>query len=119
MTLAGSPPSPTVMPRACISCGMPIPHYPHAPHCPRGRTATTPVRTRYKAQHGHDHQQRRKRMITPTSLCAWRYLGGCHGPLQLDYKIPLSMGGQATDANAQVLCERHNIAKGGRNRVKR
>ena len=57
-------------------------------------------------------------MLKGNPMCAYRYLGGCHGPLQVDYKIPLSMGGQATDANAQILCEKHNIAKGGRNRLK-
>jgi len=58
-------------------------------------------------------------MVTPTSTCAYAHMGGCHGPLHLDYIIPLSLGGQATDENAQVLCERHNIAKGGSNRVRR
>jgi 5-methylcytosine-specific restriction endonuclease McrA len=58
-------------------------------------------------------------MVTPTSTCAYAHMGGCHGPLHLDYVIPLSLGGQATDTNAQVLCERHNIAKGGSNRVRR
>ena len=58
-------------------------------------------------------------MITPSSTCAASYLGDCHGPLQLDYIIPLSLGGKATDDNAQILCERHNIGKGGANRVRR
>lgn len=57
-------------------------------------------------------------MITPTSICAWAYKGGCHGPLQLDYIIPLSLGGVPTKDNAQVLCAKHNIAKGGRNRLR-
>jgi len=58
-------------------------------------------------------------MITPTTTCAWAYKGGCKGVLSIDYIVPLSMGGQATDENAQVLCMKHNTAKGGRNRVRR
>jgi 5-methylcytosine-specific restriction endonuclease McrA len=46
------------------------------------------------------------------------YLGNCHGPLHLDHILPLSMGGQATPSNTQLLCERHNISKGGRNRLR-
>ena len=58
-------------------------------------------------------------MLKANPTCAMAYLGGCHGPLHLDYIHPLSLGGQATDTNAQILCERHNIAKGGSNRVRR
>jgi len=115
MTSQPSPYAPP-MPRACITCGAPTygsrcpTHSPHA--------MPTPARTHYKDQHGYAHQLRRKRMVTPTSRCAYAHMGGCHGLLQLDYIIPLSLGGQATDDNAQILCERHNIAKGGRNRLK-
>lgn len=45
------------------------------------------------------------------------HLGGCHGPLHLDHIRPLSMGGQAGPDNEQLLCERHNIRKGGSNRL--
>lgn len=45
-----------------------------------------------------------------------RHLGGCHGPLQMDHIVPLSMGGRGEPSNEQILCERHNIGKGGANR---
>jgi len=111
-------PSPTLMPSTCITCGTPT--TPGRARCPTHgpTTPTTPARTHYKDQHGWAHQQRRHRMIKASPRCAYYHMGGCHGPLTLDYVLPLSMGGQATDANAQVLCERHNIAKGGRNRLK-
>jgi 5-methylcytosine-specific restriction endonuclease McrA len=50
--------------------------------------------------------------------CAYGYMGDCNGPLHLDHIIPLSLGGQPTVENTQLLCERHNISKGGRNRLR-
>ena len=35
--------------------------------------------------------------------------------LQVDHKDPWSKGGRTTLANAQLLCEHHNKAKGNRN----
>ena len=58
-------------------------------------------------------------MLKASPRCAYAHLGGCHGVLTLDYIRPLSLGGQAIDENAQILCMRHNVAKGGRNRVRR
>jgi len=105
-----------LMPRACITCGTPT----YGSRCPtHSRHAPTPARTYYKDQHGYAHQQRRARMLKASPTCVMSYLGDCHGPLHLDYIIPLSLGGEARDDNAQILCERHNIAKGGRNRVRR
>ncbi len=48
-----------------------------------------------------------------------QHLGGCHGPLHLDHIIPLSLGGWKGVDNERLLCERHNISKGGANRIKR
>ena len=103
---------------SCISCGALIPQgtsrcRTHATHY-----TPTPARRASKEAHGYAHQLRARRMLVPGALCAMRYLANCRGPLQVDYIQPISLGGQPTDENAQVLCQRHNIAKGGRNRLK-
>ena len=114
-----TPPAPTPMSGTCITCGRATTPGRARCHACMPHTPTTPVRRHYKDQHGYAHQQRAKRMIKASPYCAWAYKGGCHGPLTLDYVIPLSLGGQATDENAQILCMRHNVAKGGANRIKR
>ena len=103
---------------SCITCGCLISH--GTSRCPTHAThyTPTPARRASKEAHGYAHQLRAKRMLVPGALCAMRYLANCRGPLQVDYIQPISLGGQATDENAQVLCRRHNIAKGGRNRVR-
>jgi len=58
-------------------------------------------------------------MIDAGYGCAMRYLGGCRGPIHLDHILPRSMGGTNTPENSQLLCQYHNIRKGGANRIKR
>ena len=63
------------------------------------------------------HQQRRQARMDAGEGCAMRHLGGCRGELHLDHIIPLSLGGRTGSDNEQILCARHNIRKGGRNRI--
>ena len=65
------------------------------------------------------NQERRMQREQAGEGCAMAYTGGCRGPLHLDHILPLSLGGQAVPENEQLLCQRHNIKKGGRNRVSR
>lgn len=69
--------------------------------------------------YGWAHQQRRKRRIQRGERCALAYRGDCHGPLHMDHIIPISLGGLPTPLNEQILCERHNIGKGGANRIRK
>ena len=78
------------------------------------RTPKMPGDPRFTAA----HRKRRQDRIDAGETCAMAHLGGCHGPLHLDHIRPLSMGGQAGSENEQLLCERHNIRKGGSNRLK-
>src|SRR5574341_589243 len=100
--------------RACITCGTPTP----SSRCPaHSRIPTNPARRRYQSLHGYQHQVLRRRMLKAHPYCAWVVKGGCRGALTLDYIQPLSLGGAAPEENAQILCMRHNVAKGGRNRL--
>ena len=66
----------------------------------------------------YSHQLRRAARIEAGEGCAMAHLGGCHGPLHLDHKLPRSLGGWNGEDNEQILCERHNISKGGANRLR-
>ena len=100
------------------------------PRCPyprvAGRTRCSkhgPSNAKWWQGTGHNpytkNRERRLGRIEAGEGCAAAYLGDCHGPLHLDHIIPLSLGGQAVLENEQLLCERHNIKKGGANRLKR
>jgi 5-methylcytosine-specific restriction endonuclease McrA len=72
-----------------------------------------------RVHYDYGHQQRRARRIAAGETCAYAYLGDCHGPLHLDHIVPISLGGWSGDDNEQLMCEYHNISKGGRNRIKK
>jgi 5-methylcytosine-specific restriction endonuclease McrA len=84
-----------------------------------GRCGPTNAARRGPSPYDSAHQQRRKARLKAGEGCALRYLGGCRGDLHLDHIVPLSMGGRAVAENEQILCQRHNISKGGANRVRR
>ena len=70
--------------------------------------------------YGYAHQRLRKEILERDERCFYWWKGNCSGPLHLDHIIPLSMGGPALDRNnMQILCQYHNIRKGGANRIKR
>lgn len=40
--------------------------------------------------------------------CFFSHLGDCNGPLTLAHDVPISKGGNTTEANIFCLCRRHN-----------
>lgn len=46
--------------------------------------------------------------------CFFSSLGDCYGPLCLAHDVPLSKGGNTTEANVFCLCHRHNSQMGTR-----
>jgi 5-methylcytosine-specific restriction endonuclease McrA len=99
--------------RACITCGAPA--VSGRSRCRKHGPSNAAHRD---PEYGYAWQQRRQRRIDRGEGCAWAWKGGCHGPLHLDHIRPRSLGGPAIEENEQLLCERHNISKGGRNRLR-
>lgn len=99
--------------KRCLRCAE---VYAPGGRCPNGHGSRS---GRKPAGYGYGWQLRRKARLEAGEQCAYRYRGGCDGPLQLDHIRPLSLGGLAVEDNEQILCRKHNIAKGGRNRFAR
>jgi 5-methylcytosine-specific restriction endonuclease McrA len=95
--------------RPCLNCGT-LATGTRCPTCEARHQAKRNAQPNRAYHRTREHRQRRERVLARDGhRCHW-----CGGPAtELDYLVPLALGGERSDANAVAACKRCNSKRGG------